>query len=184
MSYYFGFFVVVSAIMTLCAFVTYDATMGLAGKPLPHPQPWEYSCTRINDALLAMGWGWVVELAVSTLLAVSIANIMRSKNWAWFGLISVYSFLFLLIAKLGLLFMGVLFIWGRNSEHCQTQIHTLYQNASAYMIAYTLIFVFQACFGLSFMVCCGIKDATTEATQRILEDEEAAATTQGGDGDV
>ncbi len=77
MMYYFGFFVVVSLIMCICAFATYDTTMGLGGRPLPPAEAWQFSCQQINTALSTVGYAYVYPSLIRLMrFTVSASNLM------------------------------------------------------------------------------------------------------------
>lgn len=119
-------------------------------------------CDKINQFLKVYALIAVGEMATCFLLTVGIPSIMRSANWAMFGLTSLLMLFIVYTAKLGGLVMGIVLVWGVTDISCSAATPSLYDQASAFLICMIVFYAFQLLFGTSFLMCCGLEDAVGE----------------------
>ncbi len=113
--------------------------------------------------LLPLARSAVGEMSVSFLLSIGLPSIMRSANWARFGLTSIVLIFIVWIAKLAALVVGMVYVWAKTSVSCGAVVPTLYSQASTFLITMIVFYFFQLIFGTGFLICCGIEDAVAEA---------------------
>lgn len=102
-------------------------------------------------------------MAVCFLLTVGVPSIMRSANWAMFGLVSLLLLLCVYLTKFAALVVGVVWVWGEDhAPLCSVQTPSLFVQASKFLIGMLCVFAFQMLFGTSFLMCCGLEDAVGE----------------------
>lgn len=159
MSWYFGLFCMVSLISAIWA-------AGITDKAIIAEVPNEgeaQECGKINSFLRFSAYVSIAEMAICFLLAVGLPNVMRSANWALFGLTSIALLMLAYAAKLGVIVLGMVYVWGLTDYACSAITPTLYSQASTFLIFLITIFAMQLVLGTTFLTCFGLEDAVGEA---------------------
>lgn len=162
MSWYFGVFCVVALCSAIwsAALIDKDALSRL-------PPAGVTECSKINDFLKIFALIQIGEMATCFLLAMSLPSIMRSANWAIFGLTSLMLMLLSYVAKLAGVVLGIVWVWARTGVACNELTPSLYGQASTFLICMIVLFAFQLMFGTSYLMCCGLEDAVQEGIHNV-----------------
>lgn len=158
MSWYFGMFAVISLVCALWAGGIVDASVV---ERLKNPDAVE-ACGKINTALRLFALASLAEAGICLMLVVSVPSIMRSANWALFGLIALALLLIQYIGKFAVLTFDVVWIWSFSPISCSVETPSLYTGASQFLIIMLSLYCFQLLFGTTYLLACGLEDAVGE----------------------
>jgi len=158
LSWYFGVFCVMGLISAIWAAGVTDKN-AIVGLPAGEVE----ECGKMNVFLRFSAYVSIAEMGVCFLLTVGLPNLMRSANWAFFGLTSMALLMLVYAAKLGILVMGMVFVWGLTDYACSAITPTLYSHSSTFLTAQIVLFAMQLILGTAFLMCFGLEDAVSES---------------------
>jgi len=124
-------------------------------------------CSKINDFLRIFALIEIGETAACFLLAMGLPSIMRSANWALFGLTSLMLLLLAYVAKLAGVVLGIVWVWAKSGVSCADATPTLFNEASSFLVTMIVFFAFQLMFGTGYLMCCGLEDAVSEGIHNV-----------------
>jgi hypothetical protein len=130
--------------------------------------PTQHVCQRVNNFMKVLSIGCFVESGITLFLALSIFSVPAGGWWALSTVISFGLFCLHFVAKAIALFISIIWIWGEDTNICESAIAPLYRESSKYLFGLLVVFGFQLFIGTAFLFGCGLGKAVDEGWTKCM----------------